>query len=324
MRKTVHLCLASHDEVLFRSEEDFIRGFNSFAIACRLTETRALADGEMSDHVHFVVATDNATQLGEQYRYEYTRYFNNKYHRLGRFGDREIFNTDISGARHLQTAVSYVNRQGLHHGICSTPFEYKHCSANVIYAKELGKDEPTDLLPLKSYYRFVPKSKVELVKDYRMSSNGLLLRQDVIDTSYVEELYITPRNYLFNMNRITNDDWMSEQVADSEPGPAITLDSIERHYTSEDVKVMLQYENGRVNRSWMTDIELCTMIDRVYLPRLYPGRESIYQLSDNERWDLGNRLISDCRRKSYLVKGLKKFFTQDQVCRCLAVNRNNR
>ena len=321
MRKTIHLCLASHDEVLFRSEEDFIRGFNSFAIACRMTEARALADGLMSDHVHFVVATDNVNELGEQYRYEYTRYFNSKYHRQGRFADREIFTTEINGVRHLQTAVSYVNRQALHHGICSTPFGYKHCSANVIYAKELGKCEPVDLLPVRSYYHFVPRQKVELIKDYRMSSNGLILREDVIDTNYVEELYLTARNYLFNMNRITNDDWKSEQVNDSEAGPAITIDSIERQYTAEEVKAMLVNENGRVNKNWMTDIELCSLIDKAYLPRLYPSRESIYQLCESERMNLGNRLVSDLRRKSFLVKGLNKFFTQEQVCRCLAIKR---
>lgn len=33
MRKTFHLCISSHDEVMFRCREDYIKGFNCFAEA---------------------------------------------------------------------------------------------------------------------------------------------------------------------------------------------------------------------------------------------------------------------------------------------------
>ena len=82
---------------------------------------------------------------------------------------------------------------------------------------------------------------------------------------------------------------------------------------------MLVNENGRVDRKWMTDMELCSLIDKVYLPRLYPGRESIYQLSDRERTNLGNRILADCKRRTYLVKDLNKYFTREQLCRCLVI-----
>lgn len=319
MRKTTHLCLASHDEVLFRSDEDFIRGFNSFAIACRQAEARALADGLMSDHVHFVVASDNVDDITRLFRYDYTRYFNRKYYREGRLGERKFYDTDIDGVKHQLAAISYVNRQGLHHGLCSTPFGYPHCSSNVIFAEELGKKSATDLLPARSYYNYMPREKIDLMKGCRMSSNGLFLREDVIDVNYVQELYMTARNYLFYMNRITNDDWKKEQLADKLAGPVVSIDSIEQNATPEQIKAMLVNENGRVDRKWMTDIELCRLIDRVYLPRLYPGRESIYQLTDRERTNLGNRLLADCKRRTYLVKDLNKYFTREQLCRCLVI-----
>ena len=40
MRKTCHLCLSSHDEVMYRSEADLIIGFNCLAIAVLETESR--------------------------------------------------------------------------------------------------------------------------------------------------------------------------------------------------------------------------------------------------------------------------------------------
>ena len=48
MRKTYHLCLASHDEVMHRSEEDYIYDVNCMALAILRTGSRGLADSVMS------------------------------------------------------------------------------------------------------------------------------------------------------------------------------------------------------------------------------------------------------------------------------------
>ena len=45
MRKTFHISLSSHNEVMFRDEADLIRGFNSLALAIMETDSRLLADG---------------------------------------------------------------------------------------------------------------------------------------------------------------------------------------------------------------------------------------------------------------------------------------
>ena len=42
MRKTYHVSLSSHDEVLFRNEADLIRGFNCLALATLETDSRLL------------------------------------------------------------------------------------------------------------------------------------------------------------------------------------------------------------------------------------------------------------------------------------------
>ena len=110
---------------------------------------------------------------------------------------------------------------------------------NVKIAEELGKKTATDLLPARSYYNYMPREKIDLMKGCRMSSNGLFLREDVIDVNYVQELYMTARNYLFYMNRITNDDWKKEQLADKLAGPVVSIDSIEQHATPEQIKAML-------------------------------------------------------------------------------------
>lgn len=57
MKKTYHICLSAGNEVMFRDEEDYIRGFNCFALALYKTETTGLVECFMSNHYHLLVHT---------------------------------------------------------------------------------------------------------------------------------------------------------------------------------------------------------------------------------------------------------------------------
>lgn len=320
MRKIIHLCLSSHDEVMFRSDADLVIGFNSLALKSYQTESRVLADGFMTTHHHSLVQTDDPYLLMRRFRYCYTRYFNGKYKRKGSLGEKKWFFLEIEGAYHLQTALNYVMRQGLHHGLASTPFGYRHCSANVIFRKELGKNDDPVLIEDDQIFKYLP-DRHTLPKGWRMDKSGLILREDVIDTSYVEQVYITPRNFLFQMNRLTD-----EKVADDQKKentlPPVTLDSIENGVPGFDVQAALVNEQGRINRSIMTDLELCHIIDDVLLPRYIkdPEEQSIYLLPVAKRHDLGNKLwqaSNESYKKNNLLGG--KTVSSSQIRRCLAI-----
>ena len=156
MKKIVHFCLSSHREVLYRDEADQIWGFNCLALAALITESGLMADGIMSTHLHGMAQTDSPRELIKRYRYAYTRYFNAKYHRRGRLAEHAPFFLEIYGINHLTIALNYVNRQGLHHGIASTPFGYRHCSANAFFREELGKPAPDILMPDDQRSNFLP------------------------------------------------------------------------------------------------------------------------------------------------------------------------
>ena len=172
MRKTVHLCLSSHDEVMYRSEADLIMGFNCLALAVLETESRLLAEGFMTTHHHYLVQTDHYKELMFRSRYAYARYFNAKYSRKGQLGERQYFSQEIEGLFHTTAALNYVIRQGLHHGLTSTPFEYPHCSANAFFRKELGRHGETQLLRDSTRYQYLPKNKSLPADRYRMSAIG--------------------------------------------------------------------------------------------------------------------------------------------------------
>ena len=321
MRKLYHLCLSSHDEVLFRNEEDFNMGFNCLALAILRSESRLLAEGFISTHHHEALQTDNPVQLMKMERYSYTRYFNAKYHRRGRLGERHCFIIQVEGLYHSQTLLNYVLRQGLHHGLVSTPFAYPHCSANTIFRQELGKLNTPELIANGQRYKYLPDG-ISLPSRYRMSASGLLLREDILDTDYTEDIYISPRNFLFQMNKIEKDKDEMEQIKENGM-PPVTLEVVENGVKDFDMRQALINEQGRVNNNALTDVELCKIIDDIILPTRYfaSGHESsIYLLSDRQRADIGNYIWKETRRYTSpagLFKG--KITTEAQIRRCLAI-----
>lgn len=334
MRKTYHICFSSHDEVLFRTDADMIMGFNCLAEATLITESRLLADGFMSTHWHTIVQTDDPVLFARRKRYAYTRYFNAAYGRKGRLGERPVFITEIDGILRLTTALNYVNRQGLHHGLVSTPFAYPHCSVNVYFRKELGKESSfnnTPLMPPWLRHRSLTRN-IKVPERYRMDENGLLLREDIIDTAYVEQIYITPRNFLFQMNKVTDERTEEDQKKEKSDSPIITIDLIEQGTPGFDRKQCLLNEQGRVNKSRMTDLDLCRLIDDFYIPRMKgeKGAATVYSLSTSERVSLYEAINRDIQRSRFsgtddkrtlLGKaGLSgKTLTEAQLRRCLVI-----
>lgn len=308
---------------MFRSEEDLVYGFNCFGAAVLLTESRALADGELTTHEHFGVQTDNPKELMFRTRTGYARYFNSKYGRSGRLGEKVYFCSEIEGVRRTIAFLSYINRQGRHHGLSETPFGYPHCSANVIFQKELGRSPTTNLMPEKFRSGFLPESTAadRVPSDYRMAGNGLLLREDIIDTAYVEEVFVGPRNFLYYMNRLSGSDWDAEQSQEDSPCPIVTLESMEPWCSAQERQQLYTIEKGHADYSMMSDLELCGLIDKEYIPRFYPGAASPYDLNQKQRCDLGNRIYRDFREMNRQRRAgeIIKRITEQQLRRCLVI-----
>ena len=318
---------------MFRSDMDYNIGFNYLAEAVFYTDSKLLAEGFMSTHWHNIVMTESPEAVVRKQRYAYAKYFNAAYERVGRLGDKDVFITEIEGIQRLLAALNYVNRQGLHHGLSSTPFGYPHCSANSFFRKELGKD-PIDsrLLAIKEQrHRYILRNS-SIPTSCRIRYDGLVLREDVIDTSYVEQVYITPRNFLFQMNKITDEKAFEKQKTEKADSPLITLDVIEKGTPGFDVSKMMQNEQGRVDSRRMTDMELCSLIDEYYVPRITDGRRgsSLYSCSLPERSFMAEEIARDMMnnqtvrnqdRRTILGRaGLAgKIVSEAQLRRCLAI-----
>ena len=304
MKKTYHLCLSGGDEILFRDEEDYNRGFNYFALALYKTDSTGLVESFQSTHCHKMVQTEDPVEFMYLMRQSYSKYFNRKYDRHGRVGEKMHFTLEIVGLYHHLAAMTYVLRNALHHGLVPIPYAYPHCSVNAIFQKEMGKRPPDRLLDERYFHRFTGK-KAEWPSYYRMSESGVFLRESVLDIVLVENMYTSPRAFNYYMSRKSGEEWEKEQEKDKTGVAPVRLESIETGIKGQSLEKMLIYENGRSDYRKITDIDLCTEIDRNFVPRY--GKTSVYHLSRSEKQQIGEQLY----RQYHLPEA--------QIRRCLAM-----
>lgn len=287
MKKTYHLCLSAGEEVLFRDLEDYNRGFNCFAIALYKTVSSGLVESFMSTHSHQLVQTEAPTDLMYFFRMSYSMYFNRKYHRSGKLGEKNHFTMEVVGYHHILAASSYVLRNALHHGIPPIPYAYPHCSANAIFMKEMGKSPCQRLIDPRHYRRFIGKN-AEYPASYKMNESGVFLRESVLDIPQVENLFVTPRAFNWYMSRKSSEEWEAEQGKDKNGKAPINIATIESGVITESTEKMLIYENGKTDYRRPSDIDICTEIDRNILPKY--GKTSVYMLTRQEKQQIAEHL----------------------------------
>lgn len=303
MKKTYHLCLSAGNETLFRDEEDYNRGFNSLALALYKTNSTGLVESFQSTHFHLVVQSENPADMMYAMRQSYSKYFNRRYQRSGRLGEKHHFQLEISGLHHHLAAMTYVLRNALHHGLVPIPYAYPHCTVNAIFRKEMGKIHIEKELNQNSFYRFVGR-KAEWPSHYRMNDKGLFLRESVLNIVQVENMYATPRAFNYYMSRKSGEEWEKEQEKDNIGASPIRLEDIEQGINGQTKEKMLIYESGRSDYRKISDIDLCHEIDRNIIPKY--GKASVYHLSRTEKEQIGEFLFRTFR------------IGEAQIRRCLA------
>ena len=268
--------------------------FNCFCSALYKTDSTCYTDCEMSDHHHSCCRTKNPGELIRISRDAYTKMFNNKYSRKGPLGEKGVYIVEIQGINHLLAELSYNLRNPVHHGVVNSPFEYKYSSVNCYFRKELGKDfEPGPLLTPDQIKR-VLSPRAEYDSTWKMSVDGVFLRESVVDTAAVETTFGTPKAFNYYLSRKSSEDWKREQGEDNNGVDAITLDSFEQNMLrgkeAESFAKMLRNENSRSPVFRINDLDLCSIIDRIYVPKY--NVESVYHLSVAQKNQIANELYS--------------------------------
>ena len=290
MKESYHICFTSHQEVMFRDEEDHNMMLNLMALRAFASDTEILVDAEMSTHVHQNVFTSTPLAFAAALRMSYTKYFNHKYDRKGRFGEKYTYLLKVEGFNHQMVLQNYILRNGLHHGAAATALGYKYCTARDLFAEDIGlSSETAVLLSRQEIASYLPRHS-EFPDHYQMNAEGVFLRSSFMEIRRAEQYYASPRNYLYQMNRLTDESWSRDQELDRTGAP-ITLGMVE-NADEKTIAQMLKNESGRLfSRARMQDMDVCHLIDHDLLPRY--GATSVYQLTDTQKQSLAQQLQYD-------------------------------
>ena len=299
MKETYHICFTSHDEVMFRDEEDHGMFVNLMALRGYSSQTEILSDAEMSTHVHIGVFSNQPQEYAGALRMSYTKYFNRKYDRQGRFGEKYTFQLKVRGLVHSMVMTSYILRNGLHHGAAATAFGYPYCSVRDLFTEDIGLLTDTPVSMSRSdIARLLPRH-AEFPDQYQMNAQGVFVRSSFMELRQAERYYGSPRNYLYQMNRLTDESWHQDQLRDNTGAP-LTIGDIERA-DDRTVAQMLINETGRqFRRDRMQDMDVCRLIDKDLLSSY--GVNSVYQLTDTQKHRLARLLFNEFHLPEHQIR----------------------
>lgn len=322
MKTVKHLCFTSHKEVMMRNAQDVGMMINFLALNSWKHKIQILADCEMSTHVHMIVmgSTHDSSDFVKNVRRQYTRYMDSKYGRqkYGRFGEKGYFELDICGNSHIQTALSYVLRNPLHHGVTATPFAYPYSSVNDIFPVEMGKSERphfTETGHAEMHLRrdgswhmtekrmssitgeeticshqtiasFLPRYS-EWPDNWQMSKDGVFLRPCFEELKQTEMMFVSPASFQYCMFRKSDENWLQDQESDANGQVPIELSNIEPFSDEQMLKQYKVNERATVfKRAVPTDFDVCRIVDHDIVPTF--KCRSVYEL-DNSR----KRIVRD-------------------------------
>lgn len=275
---------------MFRDEEDHGMFVNLMALRGYALDTEIMADAEMSNHVHLGIFSDNPMKFAAELRRSYTRFFNTKWGRKGRFGEKYTYLNKVEGFYHQMVAQNYINRNGLHHGAAATAFGYKYCSVREMFADDIGKStEVARNWSRAEIASFLPR-RSEFPDNYQMDANGIFLRRSFMELRRAEQYYVTPRNYLYQMNRLTDESWKTEQEQDK-TGKPITLNLIERADENTLTQLLSNERARNFSSTRMQDMDVCRLIDNDLLPSY--GTTSVYRITDSQRQRIARQLYHE-------------------------------
>lgn len=201
-----HVCISS-SELIYRVEADYVEGINRFVISGLRTNTTVLAYALMSNHIHIIIKTREVAKFVESYRTGYNKWFNNKYGRRGRLGDKNYFAVKLEIHSHIIAALTYVLKNGVHHNLVKYPNEYQFSSSKYCFMKEFGIKHLYTELESQSMIRKFASYRVNIPANIKADSSGMFIPESFREIDIVEKYYDSVRQFAFQMNQLMPEEW---------------------------------------------------------------------------------------------------------------------
>lgn len=309
-RRLYHICYTSHREVFCRSYKDYCMMFNCIAQAVFKTQSNLLAYSIMSTHTHIICECFSPSDLVKRIRSSYAQMFNHRYCRRGSLGDESFFCDRLEGRCHVTTAISYVVRNPLHHEVCANPYAYPFSSVGQYFKSKLDRfslsgDDAVG--KVRSRSAIIRKQNILPDEVGVYSDSGMIKMDDVVDNVMVEGYFGSYRSFMYGLSRIDYEKWTEEQSEDNVTVTPVTIRTIEPFLSDDEVASILKQNHHWLKEKRITDIELCSIIDKTYVPRF--GKSGYAQLMPKD--------VSVIRKQ--LLQAFQFRISSKQLDRCLCV-----
>lgn len=305
MKKLLHLCFTSKEEVLCRCARDYEIMISRIGQAAFHNNTEILAYAVMSNHVHLVVQTADPSRFIKTVRSSYNQSFNYIYRRKGPLGERGVFKLELVGRQHIIDALTYVLQNPVHHKVTENPFDYPYSSMNLYYRNSQADNfQRVDSTPLS--HRLVQRN-VSLPDKVRYGESGIILPSSFLELQMVENLYGTYNAFQFLSHRKNYYEWAESQRKENKDAPKVNLHAIEPLMDNDTVNYIESSSYRWSKGKMMTDMELCSIIDNDLIHRY--NKKSYTELTTSERNRIASKLLDKYKFK----------VSEEQVRRCLGV-----
>ena len=197
MRDCWHICTRGlENEVIFKSDEDFIYGMNGVAVFALIYDLKILAFCLMDNHVHFVVQGSRDACI------KFIRYYKRRLSVLADMTVADECLKKIDDEEYLKRVIAYVLRNPMSAGLDAFPVTYRWGSGVLYFNGMYHSQEKVSVADVgRKELRKILGTRVVLPDNYRLTRDMCVDPACYVDYRAVEELYRSPARMMFYMSR---------------------------------------------------------------------------------------------------------------------------
>lgn len=190
---------------LFKDDEDFIAGINRIGICKHISGVGVVSFILMDNHVHKLLYGTMAMckKYINRYKTLTGKWISRKYGSRKSLTELPTTIIPVKTEEYLMETIAYIDRNSIVAGYCYLPSEYPWGSARYMFRK--NPDEPKTWRELGNLsareFRELLSTRVELPKDWRIDSKGMIDPQHFIDAEKANEIFRSPVRYIYFLSR---------------------------------------------------------------------------------------------------------------------------
>lgn len=187
--------------MIFRDDEDYVTAMNYVAIGIQSTSLKLLTFCLMSNHVHFIIhgKIDIIQKFIISFKIRVSLWIRHKYGEARFLRGLPVGIKQIKGEEYLKTAIAYVLRNPLSANLGNIPQCYNWSSCSCYFSNLLNSDFIKAMSLRQKRRSFHSKSIPS--EHVKVHYNGMIDPVSYVDNKFVEQLFRTPKSFLYYLSK---------------------------------------------------------------------------------------------------------------------------